>query len=254
MNIFFLHLPFEPTFKPSAGFGRLRQVLKLVLFFSLTSCTHKHADPLSSVIHRNPWLKPFAISAICAKESQTTQSIRAYNLIDLRYPEGFIIGPSLYGRIDSAAAMEGWEITKVYANAKFLDHKIYWKNWHGQSDIRGEYNIILTPCGGSLAIQWMKTPSDTVIRRMLQTLHADQRKNSWDGSQVEIDIYALGHEIVKYPKSHPLFGLISEELKTVQWNDTLRSGRRAARCIIQDEQIPGAIDLAKQPEAAPRQQ
>ena len=126
------------------------QILKLFFFapfLLLFACESSSQKESKLVLSKNPWLKPFIFNApkIVSKTTDSTTN-RHFTRISFWYEKDPRNGQKLFPRIDSAAKADGWIETDIRAGDKFIDNKTYWKNWHGENGISGQYNLIIWCC------------------------------------------------------------------------------------------------------------
>ena len=201
--------------------------LVLVLLACESSC-HKKSK---LVLAKNPWLKPFIFNAprIVSKTSDSTAN-RHFTRISLWYKKNPHIGQKLFPRIDSAAKANGWIETDLRASDKFIDNKTYWKNWHGEDGISGQYNLIIEFCiVNGIIFDLQSAPSDSAILRNVKLAHdflrddpADKKRNR------SFFVRNIGRYLSMLPQDHHLYKMLDGEFENFLLKDPIPDIRLSA--------------------------
>jgi hypothetical protein len=199
------------------------------LFLLLLVCISSDQKESEAVLVSNPWLKPFVLNVPIITPDASNAKTKGHNArIRLCYEKKPGIGQKLFPKIDSAALAEGWIETDIRASDIFVDFKTYWRNWHGEYGITGQYNLVIWFCNvNCIILDWQAAPSDSAILYAIKRAH----DTGYKGLGRSFYVSQIGRYLAKLPQDHHLYLMLDAELENFLIKDQSAEIRAGAANI-----------------------
>ena len=219
----------------------------IALFVLILTCESNTQKESKVIISTNPWLKPLILNAPKISSNTSNSKTKGHRArINLYYQMDPHIGQKLFLKIDSAAKANGWLETDIRAGDKFIDFKTYWKNWHGEYGINGQYNLIIWFCNlNSIILDWQAAPSDSEILNDIKCAHDPLRDDlAYKGYRKSYYVSKIGRYLSMLPQDHQLYRTLDSELEGFLLADPIADIRVGVTCIYSDWKLKSKFHRA----------